>query len=183
MIVWYVLAIILVLVGLTEYSTFRTKVPTVASFRPSRRKIIEKLTTVHAGYLGTSPYTIVDLGSGNGQLASQIACALPTTQVTGVEISIVPWTISSLRQKFFGPQNLKFRRESFWPFDVSQTDAVVAYLNGDVIGGVSEKLRKELKPNALVITNEIPLTGDWQPIEIIETGFMRMKVYVYRQGL
>jgi trans-aconitate methyltransferase len=178
-IVWGILLLIITLVIATELSTFRTGVPTVASFSPSRRKIIEALTTY--GAAGSTPYTIIDLGSGNGQLATKIARAFPQTKVTGIEISLVPWCIASLRRTLFGPPNLEFKRENFWPYDCSQTDAIVAYLNGAVIGRVSEKLRKELKPGALVITNEIPLQGDWQPIETIETGFLKMKIYVYRQ--
>lgn len=180
MIVWYVLLFILALVAMTEFSTWRTGVPTVASFRPSRRKIIEAL--IKYGSPATSPCTIIDLGSGNGQLATKIARALPHASVTGIEISAVPWLISFLRRAVFGPGNLVFKRVDFWPYDCARTDAVVVYLTGPAIERVSHKLRAELKPGAIVITNEIPLQGDWQPIEIFETGFLNMKVYVYRQG-
>jgi trans-aconitate methyltransferase len=182
MIVWGILFLILVLVAATEFSTWRTGVPTLASFRPSRRKIIDELQTASAAHKGSTPFTIVDLGSGNGQLATQIARALPKATVTGVEISMVPWLISWTRRIVFGPANLRFRRESFWPFDCTETDAVVAYLNGAVIKRVSEKLHAELKPGALVITNEIPLQDGWKPIDTIPTGFLTMKIYVYRQG-
>jgi SAM-dependent methyltransferase len=182
MIIWYILAFILLLVAITELSTWRTGVPTVASFRPSRRKIIEALTKYSAAHTSPTPYTIIDLGSGNGQLASKVAKNLPQTEVTGIEISPVPWLLSYLRRAIFGPRNLKFLRVDFWPYDCSKTDAIIAYLTGPVITRVSEKLRKELKPGAIIITNEIPLQGDWKPLEIIETGFLKMKIYVYRQG-
>ena len=177
MIVWYILLVILILVGITEWSTFRTGVPTLASFPPSRRKMIEVLEKEFAG----RSIEIIDLGSGNGQLATKIARALPNAQVTGIEISIVPWFISYLRRMVMGPSNVKFRRVNFFPFDCSKTDAVVVYLTGKVMEPVSAKLRKELKPGAIVLTNEIPLQGDWQPVEVIETGFLNMKIYVYRQ--
>lgn len=182
MIIWYILLFILVLVGLTEFSTFRTGVPTLASFPPSRKKMIERLTKIYEGAANKEDFNIIDLGSGNGQLASKIARALPKAKVTGIEISIVPWLISRLRQLVMGPRNVQFLRVNFWPYDCSKTDAVVCYLNGAVIGKVSEKLRKELKHGAYVLTNEIPLQADWKPIDIIETGFLKMKVYVYRQG-
>ena len=182
MLIWSILLLILVLVGLTEFSTLRTGVPTVASFPPSRKKIVEVLRKDRATHGEAEPYRIVDLGSGNGQLATAIASALPDATVTGVEISVVPWAIASLRQKIFGPRNLEFRRQSFWPYDVSNADAVVLYLCNDVLPRISQKLRDELKPGTLVVINEIPLQGTWQPVETIETGFLKMKVYVYRQG-
>lgn len=183
MIVWYILLAIISMVIVTELYALITGVPTVASARASRRDITKRLAKDYAarGDDG-APYAVIDLGSGNGQMAVKIAKALPTAKVTGIEISIVPWAISSLRQKIFGPKNLQFRRESFWPYDCSKADAIAIYLNGKVMKRVSEKLRAELKPGAIVLTNEIPLQGDWQPVEVIETGFLRMKVYVYRQG-
>lgn len=181
MIIWYILLFIFFLVALTEWFTFRTGVPTIASFPPSRRKMIEVLTQHSNAHNETTPFTIIDLGSGNGQLANKIARALPKAKVTGIEISFVPWVISTLRQLVFGPRNLKFLRVDFWPYDCSKTDAVVVYLTGQIMERVSQKLRAELKPGALVITNEIPLQGDWEAKEIIETGLFNMKIYVYQQ--
>lgn len=181
MIIWGILTVILVLVAATEYSTFRTGVPTLASFPPSRRKMIEVLSKHVDAHNGTAPYAIIDLGSGNGQLASKIALAFPNAEVTGIEISFVPWLISALRRLVLGPKNVRFRRIDFWTYDCSTTDGIVIYLTGKVMERVSAKLRTELKPGAIVLTNEIPLQGDWQPLEVIETGFLSMKVYVYQQ--
>lgn len=179
MIIWYILLVIISLVILTELYAMCTGVPTVASARASRREMTKVLKK--NAEAAKAPYAIIDLGSGNGQLATKIAREVPNCKVTGLEISLVPWGISWLRQKFFGPRNLEFHRESFWTYDCSNMDAVTIYLTGKVMERVSQKLRKELKPGAIVLTNEIPLQGDWQAIEIIETGFLKMKVYVYRQ--
>ena len=181
MIVWYVLLFIFCLIAITEYFTFRTGVPTIASFPPSRRKMIEVLTKYSVGRDASNPYSIIDLGSGNGQLANKIARGLSHAKVTGIEISFVPWMISTLRQTIFGPKNLRFLRVDFWPYDCSKTDAVVVYLTGKIMERVSQKLRAELKSGAIIITNEIPLQGDWSPIDIIDTGLLNMKIYVYQQ--
>jgi SAM-dependent methyltransferase len=181
MIIWYILLVIISLVILTELFSVCTGVPTVASARASRRTMTEILKKRSAS-AGSNVFNIVDLGSGNGQLAARIAREIPKAKVTGIEISIVPWGISFLRQKIFGPENVEFRRQSFWNYDCSQADAVTVYLIGKVMERVSEKLQKELKPGAMVLSNEIPLRGDWQPVEVIETGFLGMKIFVYRQG-
>ena len=182
MIIWYILLVIITMVIITELFALFTGVPTVASALASRRDITKRLQKDYAEHgNGAAGYSVIDLGSGNGQMATKIAKALPKSTVTGIEISIVPWMLSTLRQKIFGPKNLQFRRESFWPYDCSKADAIAIYLNGKVMKQVSEKLRAELKPGAIVLTNEIPLQGDWQAEEIIETGFLGMKVYVYKQ--
>jgi SAM-dependent methyltransferase len=181
-IVWYVLIFILILVAATEWSTFRTGVPTLASFPPARRKMVEVLKKSYDAHTGTEPYNVIDLGSGNGQLATKIARTLPSARVTGIEISVVPWTISYLRNLVFGPANLVFRRVNFFPYDCSKADAIAVYLNPQIMERVSKKLRDELKTGAIVVANDCPLGGDWQPIETIDTGLFKMKVYVYQQA-
>ena len=71
------------------------------------------------------PYTVLDLGSGSGQMTWQIARALPNAHVTGVELAYVPWLRSVLRQRLFGPANLDYKRVDFWLYDCSAADAVV----------------------------------------------------------
>ena len=181
MLVWSILALILIIILMNEFSNFRTGVPTIASFPASRRKMVEILQADCATHTGSDPYTVIDLGSGHGQLAVKIARALPNAKVLGIEISFLPWLMSFVRQKFFGPHNVTFRRTDFFSYDCSKTDAVVLYTNSTIIDRVSQKLRAELKPNALVASNEIKLTGDWEPVEAVDTGFFKMKVFVYRQ--
>lgn len=181
MIVWYVLFLIICLILSTEYYFFKTGVPTIASFPPARRKIIECLSKHYPAHSTTIPYTIIDLGSGNGQLANKIARFFPQARVIGIEISYVPWLISRLRQKLFGPENLEYQRADFWLCDCSNMDVVVIFLTENIIERVSQKLRKELKLGALVVANDTALRGDWTPIEVVDTGFLKMKIFVYLQ--
>ncbi len=182
MIIWCILAVFFCLFLLNELYTFKTGVPTIASFPRSRQKIVEALRKYGAERIVSGDFSIVDLGSGNGQLADKIARAFPKAKVLGIEISFVPCLLSKLRRKLFGPANLEFQRLDFWPYDCSRVDAIVLYANGAIIERVSDKLRKELKTGALVVTNEIPLTGNWQPVEIMDTNFFKMKVFIYRQA-
>jgi trans-aconitate methyltransferase len=170
------------LILVSGYSTLYTGVPTFASSSLSRRKIIEVLMQQVAAHVGDEAYTIVDLGSGSGLLADQIARALPQTSVTGVEISIVLWALSSFRRAIFGPPNLQFFCLDFQSYDCSTCDAVVAYLPQTTMGGVGHKLHTEAKPGAVIITNEMPLQSDWQPTQVLDTGgFFNVKIFVYRQ--
>jgi len=183
------MTIFLVLAGLVavwqlsvEYYAYKTGVPTVASFPASRQVIVEALRPYLAAKAGPSPYTIVDLGSGNGQLATAIARAFPQVKVVGIEISFLPWLLSRLRNKIVGPANLRFERLDFWTYDCGSVDAVVLFLTGSsFLARVGDKLRRELKQGALVIANDESLGIDWRPVAVMDTGKPASKVFVYQQ--
>ena len=178
MLVWGVLIIVFLLILSTEWYAYRLGVPTVASFPSARRTIVSAIQQ-HAGTLGPGT-TIVDLGSGNGQLATRLARAFPEARVLGIELSIVPWALASVRQKLFGPSNLVFRRMNFYAFDCGAVDVVVTYLTENMIGPVAEKLAREMKTGALVIANDTPLPAPWQPMDQLDAGLFGLKVFVYR---
>jgi precorrin-6B methylase 2 len=171
--------ILLIVIGLVN--ELRTGVPTVDSFPASRRKIVEALQKYLHSQSTSHPLTIIDLGSGNGQLGIKVAHAFPSATVIGIELSFLPWLYSVMKQKVLGPKNATFICRDFWPYDCSKVDGIVLYINGAIVDRMSKKLREELKPGAIIVTNEIPLSGDWQPVEIIETNFFKMKVYVFLQ--
>ena len=114
-------------------------------------------------------------------MALLIAREIPAAQVTGIEISPIPWLYSEIRRRFSGCANLEYKRIDFWPCDCSGVDAVVVFLVGKMMERVSRKLRAELKPGALVLSNSITLRGGWEPVAVETVGFPDFKVYVYRQ--
>ena len=182
MIIWYLVGIFLVLFLSCEYYTaFKTHVPTVASFPSARKKIIEILKGDFEARPLVRPYKILDLGSGSGQLCRQIAQAMPQAQITGVEISYVPWLRSVIWQKLFGPSNLEYKRVDFWSYDCSKFSAVVTFLTENIMEQVGQKLRKELPPEAIVVANDVPLQANWKPVDKQPTGFMKFEVFIYRQ--
>ena len=177
MLLTLLLIVILIAFLSTEYYAFKTGVPTIASFPSARRKVLEVLQK----HMGAQTCTILDLGSGNGQLANKIARSFPTATVMGIEISLVPWLFSVLRQRLFGPANLTFLRMNFWTYDCSTTDIIIIFLTENIIDRVSTKLQQELKEGALIIANDTALRGKWAPIDTLNTGLFNMKIFVYRQ--
>ncbi len=166
-----------------EYYEHKTKVSVFPTMPGIRNKIIEILKNDRTVRQADETYTILDLGSGSGQLTWRIAQALPKAKVVGIELSYIPWLRSVLRQRLFGPANLSYLRLDFWPYDTSSFHAVVTYLPGRIMDRVGEKLRKELKPGALVVANTFPLKADWTPLETqtLKAPF-KTNLYVYRQG-
>ncbi len=179
---WYpaILLTIFALFLSCEYYTWKTGVPTVASFPSARRQIIEILQKDFAAHTGGA-YNIIDLGSGSGELCWHIARALPRARVIGVELSFVPWLRAVINQRLLGPRNLEYRRADFWSYDCSHADVIVTYLTENIIERVGEKLRRELKPGAMIAANDTPLRGDWRSIETVPTGFLKMQIFIYRQ--
>ncbi len=176
-------ALIIVIAIAASYEYFETKtgVATFPTMPAVRKKIIELLQQ-DAKKSSSSPYVILDLGSGSGQMTSRIARAMPEAQVIGIEIAFIPWLRSVLRQRLFGPKNLTYKRLDFWTHDTSAASAVVTYLPGKIMERVGEKLRKELKPSTLVIANTFNLRADWEPIETITLyAPFKTNLFVYRQ--
>jgi hypothetical protein len=165
-----------------EYYQHKTGVPVFPTMPPMRRKIIEILQR-ETGASTVRPFTIIDLGSGSGQLTWRIARAIPETHVIGLELALIPWLRSVIRQRLFGPRNLEYKRVNFWNYNVGDADAVTAYLLGPIMDQVSDKLRKELKPGALVLTNKFFLSGEWKPLETFDIKIpLKATLSVYRQS-
>lgn len=182
MFLWYVFGVFLCLVAACEYSTFKTRVPTVTSVPAVRKKMIEILCAEKARKKGENkPFLVLDLGSGTGKLALEIAQALPDAIVTGLEISPVPFALSLVRKYVWRVKNVTYLREDFWAYDVSNVAVAVLYINGAIRERMAKKLAKELQPGALVIMNETQLPG-WTPLEEHKVGLLKVKVVVYRIG-
>lgn len=163
------------------YYHFKTGVPTFPTMPPMRKKMIEILRE-DARASASRPYTIVDLGSGSGQLSRAIALAMPEAHVIGIELSLVPWLRSVVWQNLFGPANVEYKRVNFWSYDVGHADALVTYLMESLMERVSEKLRGELKPGALVVASKFQLRGNWIPFTSYDIGLpLPMTVRLYRQ--
>jgi hypothetical protein len=182
---WLLLGFLVVFVPVWlsyEYYQYKTGIPVFPTMPPMRRKIIELLKK-DAEARGLRPYTIIDLGSGSGQLTWRIARAMPEAHVIGLELAFIPWLRSVVRQRLFGPKNLEYKRVNFWTYDVGAADALTAYLLGTIMDQVSEKLRKELKPGALVLTNKFYLNDKWKPLETFYIRIpMKARLSVYRQS-
>ncbi len=180
---WYALGGVFLLIASCEYYAFKTGVPTVTSLPSIRKKMIALLKEEAASYKGEGVFSILDLGSGTGKLALEIGRALPQARVVGLEISWAPFLLSLLRcqiwRLFFGVKNVSYRRVNFWSYDASWADAVTVYMTAKVRARMAEKLKKELHPGVLVISNESHLPG-WEPIEVSGVGLLNLKVVVYR---
>ncbi|MDP9127358.1 MAG: class I SAM-dependent methyltransferase [Pseudomonadota bacterium] len=187
MLFWYLIAaasvVLLPVIASYAYYNFKTGVPTFPTMPPMRKKMIEILQK-DAETRSSRPYTIIDLGSGSGQLSRHIARSMPQARVIGIEVSYVPWLRSVIHRRLFGPSNVEYKRVDFWSYNVGHADAVVTYLMESLMERVSEKLRKELKTGAIVVASKFALRAGWKPYKTYDIGLpLPMRLSLYRQFL
>lgn len=181
MILWYLFGLILVLIGVCEIYAYKTGVPTVTSTPAVRKKMREILEAESAKHKSDKPFEILDLGSGTGKLTLEIGRDLPQASITGIEISIVPYILSLVRKFFWRNKNVTYKRENFWPYDISNVNAITIYMTAKIQERMEKKLRAELPTGTLIILNETHLPG-WDPIETHTVGVFNVKVVVYRKS-
>ncbi|MDR3424433.1 MAG: class I SAM-dependent methyltransferase [Alphaproteobacteria bacterium] len=165
-----------------ELTINRANVPTLATGFAGRGKIADILKR-EASLRMDRGYTVIDLGSGRGELTRHIAKTIPTARVIGIELARIPYLQSSWMQRWLGPKNLSYQRCDFWPYDCSEIDAVVFYLSRPFAERAGEKLYRELKPGGTVISHTFPLLAPWEPVEVVQfrTPFKEV-IYVYRKA-
>ena len=165
-----------------EQTWNRHNVPTLATGFIGRRKMAEVLRQM--GVTSSSrPYTIIDLGSGRGELSRFLARHIPGSHIIGIEIARWPHTQAVFMQRWFGPSNITYECGDFETYSCGQIDAVVMYLSGKVTRHVGEKLQRELRPGSIVIAHTFELGGTWVPTKVINfrTPFKEI-IYVYRKA-
>ena len=164
-----------------ELTLNRANVPTLATGFVGRRKIANILKH-EASLQGKDAYTIIDLGSGRGELTRVIAKKIPNAKVIGIEMARFPYMQASYIQRWLGPKNLSYQCCDFWSFHCSKIDAVVFYLTPSIAQRVGEKLHRELKPGSIVISHTFPLLGAWMPVEVLKfRSPFKETIYVYRK--
>lgn len=108
-----------------------------------------------------------DLGCGRGTLSLAIKKALPELPVRGLDKSLIRIFLAKLKAKISG-RKIDFRKQDIFEADLGSAQIVYTYLWYDSMPPLEKKLRKELKPGTMVITNTSNLPT-WRPIQKIVT--------------
>lgn len=113
-------------------------------------------------------YTVIDMGSGFGSLVLDIAKAHPEIKVIGVEVDCIGYLISKFRLWRSGLDNAHFKRGDFMKFDISKADVLMFYIGRNFFVKVEDKLKTELKDNALFFSNAFEVKSDWVKSEAVQ---------------
>ena len=121
----------------------------------------------------------LELGSGWGSLALDIAQRRPKLRVRGIELSPVPLLFSVLRPDRWGQSNLRLELGDFNRADFGEgVKVVVVYLTPGNLAKLRPKLA-QLPAGTLVISNTFAVPG-WEPAEERRAPRGNYPVYLYR---
>ncbi|HLA00253.1 MAG TPA: class I SAM-dependent methyltransferase [Thermodesulfovibrionales bacterium] len=143
---------------ITGLSTFKTG---GAMFATTHNSKIEKVLEAVAMLPGQVVY---DLGCGDGRF---LIAAVKKYNVKAAGFEINPWAyvLSKLKVKLLTTK-VSIHFKDFWKADLSSADFIFCYLFPDVMERLKEKLSRELKAGAKVISCNFEIPG-WIPEKII----------------
>lgn len=119
---------------------------------------------------------VMDLGSGLGSLLAGLASRRADLELHGVEMAPLNWLVSRLRLG----ASADIRLGSLWNEDLSDYDAVYAYLSPAPMARLWEKAAREMKPGSLFISNSFAVPGV-EPNEAVELHDMnRSRLLIWR---
>ena len=138
---------------------------------PTREKRIRKALELVELRPGEIFY---DLGAGDGRVLIMAAKEFGA-QAVGIEVGPVQCVVGWLRIWLSGNrQRVRIRCGNFFHADVSKADVVFVYLTSKQTSNLQEKLARELKPGARVVSIAADFP-DWYPSSIDR----EMLIFVY----
>lgn len=155
---WVFPLIALVLAGF-YINGVREKVPLYLSNSATERALADLFRKMGGG-------TFIDLGCGLGGIVDRISAALPESHVIGVETAPLSFLASWLRLNGQGRRNATIHYQSIWDTDVGDADVVYAFLSPAPMARLFEKLKAEMKPGSIFISNSFAVP-DREPDEVI----------------
>jgi SAM-dependent methyltransferase len=167
--VWY-LAAFLVMVAF-YWSTFRTQVPLFLSNKRAIEALAELLPRDRA-------IRLLDVGCGTGTVLAGLAGRRPSDQLEGVEIAPMPYAIARLRAKLSN-NRFEVSRLDLWRRDLACYDVVYAFLSPVPMAALWQKVRAEMRPGSLFVSNTFDVPGV-PPDRVITLGEGRRALFVWR---
>ncbi len=109
---------------------------------------------------------LVDIGCGDGRVLLE-ARRRYGVRALGFEVNPLAYALSHLRTR--RTEGIEVRLANFWNVDIGDADVVFCYLFPDVMVRLGEKLLRELRPGAFVVSCNFPIPG-WTHKELLYPG-------------
>jgi trans-aconitate methyltransferase len=121
---------------------------------------------------------LFDLGCGDGRVLRRVRKRYGV-QAIGFEIN--PLAYLKARVSCLGTRGIDIRLQNFWKADINKADVVFCYLFPDVMKALSTKLKKELKPGAVIVSCNFKLP-DLIPEQVLrpDNSLFNDPIYIYR---
>lgn len=145
--VFFLLAFLLML--LVYWSTYRSQVPLYLS----SHKVWQTLEELLPDAEQKKGFSFMDIGSGMGGVLTHLAAVRPDGRYYGVENAPLPYLLSTLRIKLGKYANCQVLWGSLWECDLKPYDVVFAYLSPVPMEQLWHKVKNEMRPGTLFISN------------------------------
>lgn len=147
---------------------------------PTTKKAIKNIGKIISEHK-TDANNFYDLGCARGKLAIAIKKDFPGLSVYGLDNSALRLFFAKLKNLFFR-QKIDFLKTDIFQANLNNADIIYTYLWYDLMPILENKLQKELKKGALVITNT-SYFPNWQPVQTYITDpknpdFEKLFVYI-----
>lgn len=153
---WFLLAAILLLL------VFRGALSGQVPLYFSNKQTVAALSEILAE---RNPVQFLDLGAGLGSTTVPLADTLPESHFTGYENAPLTWLLGLFLS--IGRPNIRWRWDDLWQAKLGDYDVVYAFLSPAPMPRLWEKVKSEMKPGSLFISNTFPVPGE-TPNRIID---------------
>ncbi|MGV8933505.1 MAG: class I SAM-dependent methyltransferase [Gallionellaceae bacterium] len=160
---------------LVYWSTFRSQVPLFLSSKKVWRTLEELLPPAQEN----KRFRFMDIGSGLGGVLTHLADARPDGLYFGIENAPLPYYLSWLRIKLGNHDNCHILWHDLWSCDLAPYDVVYAYLSPVPMENLWHKLKKEMRPGTLFISNSFPFKRHPAQYSITLDDMQRSTLYIW----
>jgi len=123
---------------------------------------------------------IIDLGGGVGGTSLFLARHRSDAHILSIESAPIPAAISKLRWNWSGLKNVEMRSSNFWNENLASYQVVYAFLSPAPMDRLYAKVKAEMKPGSLFISNSFEVSGH-PADEVHELNDAReTKLYLYK---
>lgn len=168
---FYLLIFLLIIVLSIVISSLKIGISPMPSSKKASYEILELVRD-------SKDDTIIDLGSGFGNLAIYLASNLPHKKVIAYELSLFPWLISLFLKKSLNIKNLQIYKKDFLKEDLKNA-TLVCYLFPKGMHDLEDKLFDE-SINTTIISSTFAFRHIKERKIIIADDIYKTPIYVYK---
>jgi hypothetical protein len=123
---------------------------------------------------------IIDLGGGVGGTALYLGRNRADAQILSMEAAPIPATISKIRCQWSGLKNVEMRSENFWNENLAVYQVVYAFLSPIPMNKLYEKVKREMSPGSLFISNSFDVKGVQADEVLVLNDNRHTTLYIYK---
>ncbi len=160
---------------LVYWSTFRSQVPLFLTSKKVWKTLEELLPPAQEN----KKFRFMDIGSGLGGVLTHLASARPDGLYFGIENAPLPYYLSRLRIKLGNHGNCHILWHDLWSSDMASYDIVYAYLSPVPMENLWRKLKKEMRPGTLFVSNSFPVKQHPAQYSITLDDMQQSTLYIW----